>query len=85
MGYWKPKQRKDTRPAKVQLTSWRELCGLTQEQAALKLSVALHTYQGWESGARVPQASTSFNLEEQTGIQWNAWLSAREGWGGVTI
>jgi transcriptional regulator with XRE-family HTH domain len=78
------KKRQDPRPARIRLKHWRELCGLTQEQAALKLSVSLNTYQGWESGARVPQASTSFNVEVQTGIQWNAWLSAREGWGGVT-
>ena len=80
MGYWKHKQRRDTRPAKVQLASWREGKGWTQEEAALNLMVAPHMYKRWEDGSRVPHISTLLKLETVAGIDWQAWMSVREGW-----
>jgi len=79
MRQWKLKKR-DMRPARVQLAAWRERQGLTQEQAALNLQVAPHAYKRWEEGTRVPHIGTLLKLEAVAGIDWQAWMSAREGW-----
>ena len=80
MAQWSKPKNQDTRPARVRLKCWRERTGLSVEQAAMRLSVSLLTYQRWESGERVPQVITAINLESSTGIQWDAWMSGREGW-----
>lgn len=54
--------------------------GWTQEEAALNLCVAPHMYKRWESGERVPHISTLLKLEAVAGIDWQAWMSVREGW-----
>lgn len=79
MRQWKLKKR-DMRPARVRLVEWRERQGLTQEQAALNLQVAPHMYKRWEDGSRVPHISTLLKLEAVAGIDWQAWMSVREGW-----
>lgn len=68
------------RPAHVRLREWRERAGMTVEQAAQRVGVYAHTFQGWESGDTAPRTSTAFTIEELTGVDWAAWLPPQHGW-----
>ena len=47
----------------TRIESWRKACGMTQEQAARELRVALRTFQRWERGEVSPRGYQKEKLE----------------------